>query len=113
MERIIAARFQTVGEADAAAALMSYIDSADISIFHNNPPGQHGVLAAGGDEDEDPAQPVPASPLRPRPFPRGSSPARSARWAVRSSPWPLPRLAPIRVPWSARWPGWKNTMTRP
>jgi hypothetical protein len=55
MERIIAARFQTVGEADAAAALMSYIDSTDISIFHNNPPGQHGTLPMGGDEDEDPS----------------------------------------------------------
>src|SRR5476651_2224988 len=55
MERIIAARFQTIGEADAVAALMSYIESADISIFHNNPPGQHGALALGGDEDEDPA----------------------------------------------------------
>ena len=55
MERIIAARFQTKGEADAVAALMSYIDSADISIFHNNPPGQHGTLALGGDEDEDPS----------------------------------------------------------
>lgn len=55
MERIIAARFQTVGEADAVAALMSYIDSADISIFHNSPPGQHGVLSLGGDEDEDPS----------------------------------------------------------
>src|SRR5450631_4633889 len=55
MERIIAARFQTVGEADAAAASMSYIDSTDISIFHNNPPGQHGTLPMGGDEDEDPS----------------------------------------------------------
>jgi hypothetical protein len=54
MERIIAARFQTVGEADAAAASMFYVDAADISIFHNNPPGQHGALALGGDEDEDP-----------------------------------------------------------
>jgi hypothetical protein len=55
MERIIAARFATVGEADAVAARMSYIDAADICIFHNNPPGQHGVLAGGGDEDEDPS----------------------------------------------------------
>ena len=55
MERIIAARFQTIAEADAVAALMSYIDTDDISIFHNNPPGQHGALAMGGDEDEDPS----------------------------------------------------------
>ncbi len=54
MERIIAARFQTVGEADAAAASMPYIDSTDICIFHNNPPGQHGTLRMGGDEGEDP-----------------------------------------------------------
>ena len=55
MERIIAARFQTVAEADATAALMSYVDTSDICIFHNNPPGQHGALPAGGDEDEDPS----------------------------------------------------------
>jgi phage tail tape-measure protein len=34
---------------------MSYVDAADISIFHNNPPGQHGAPAMGGDEDEDPS----------------------------------------------------------
>ena len=55
MERIIAARFQTVADADAVAALMSYVDATDICIFHNNPPGQHGVLPMGGDEDEDPS----------------------------------------------------------
>lgn len=54
MERIIAARFHTKGDADAVAALMPYIDVADICIFHNNPPGQHDALAMGGDEDEDP-----------------------------------------------------------
>jgi len=55
MERIIAGRFPTKGEADAAAALMStYVAAADICIFHNNPPGQHDAYAAGGDEDEDP-----------------------------------------------------------
>jgi hypothetical protein len=55
MERIIAGRFQTKGEADAVAALMSYIDTADICIFHNNPPGQHDARGMGGDEDEDPS----------------------------------------------------------
>ena len=55
MERIIAARFQTVADADAVASLMSYVDATDICIFHNNPPGQHGVLPMGGDEDEDPS----------------------------------------------------------
>ena len=55
MERIIAGRFQTKGDADAAAALLSpYVEAADICIFHNNPPGQHDVLDTGGDEDEDP-----------------------------------------------------------
>jgi hypothetical protein len=55
MERIIAGRFHTKGEADGAAALIvQYADSADICIFHNNPPGQHDQFGAGGDEDEDP-----------------------------------------------------------
>ena len=55
MERIIAGRFPTKGDADAAAASMSpYVDAADICIFHNNPPGQHDAYPAGGDEDEDP-----------------------------------------------------------
>jgi S-formylglutathione hydrolase FrmB len=56
MDQIIAGRFQTKSDADAAAALMApYVDSADICIFHNNPPGQHDRFAVGGDEDEDPA----------------------------------------------------------
>ena len=55
MEPIIAGRFKTKSDADAAAALMaSYVDTADICIFHNNPPGQHDAFAVGGDEDEDP-----------------------------------------------------------
>jgi hypothetical protein len=55
MDRIIAGRFQTKGEADSAAVLIGqYADSADICIFHNNPPGQHDLFEAGGDEDEDP-----------------------------------------------------------
>ena len=55
MERIIAGRFQTKGDADAVAALIAqYVDTADICIFHNNPPGQHDAFAVGGDEDEDP-----------------------------------------------------------
>ena len=55
MERIIAGRFQTKGDADVVAALIAqYVDTADICIFHNNPPGQHDVFAVGGDEDEDP-----------------------------------------------------------
>ncbi len=55
MERIIAGRFQTKGDADAAAALLAqYVATSDICIFHNNPPGQHDAYAVGGDEDEDP-----------------------------------------------------------
>ena len=55
MERIIAGRFETKDKADAAAAvLMQYIHSADICIFHNNPPGQHDAVAGGGDESVDP-----------------------------------------------------------
>ena len=56
MERIIAGRFQTKDGADVVAALLitQYIDSADICIFHNNPPGQHDASAVQGDEDDDP-----------------------------------------------------------
>ncbi len=55
MERIIAGRFKTKGQADGAAALIGqYADASDICIFHNNPPGQHDLFEAGGDEDEDP-----------------------------------------------------------
>jgi hypothetical protein len=55
MDQIIAGRFQTKSDADAVAALMSaYVDTADICIFHNNPPGQHDAYEVGGDEDEDP-----------------------------------------------------------
>lgn len=55
MERIIAGRFQSKDSADAVAVLLGqYIDTADICIFHNNPPGQHDAYALGGDEDADP-----------------------------------------------------------
>lgn len=55
MERIIAGRFQTKDDADAAATLMrEFVAASDICIFHNNPPGQHDVLATGGDENADP-----------------------------------------------------------
>ena len=44
MDRIIAGRFETKAKADvAAAAIVRYVDRADICIFHNNPPGQHGT----------------------------------------------------------------------
>ena len=55
MERIIAGRFKTRDSADSVATLIAhYIDSTDICIFHNNPPGQHDLYFVGGDEDEDP-----------------------------------------------------------
>jgi len=54
MERIIAGRFQSKDSADAVAALLGqYIETTDICIFHNNPPGQHDAYALGGDEDAD------------------------------------------------------------
>jgi hypothetical protein len=55
MDPIIAGRFETKGEADAVALLISqYIDPSDICIFHNNPPGQHDIRAGGGDVSVDP-----------------------------------------------------------
>ena len=55
MDRIIAGRFQSKDDADAAAALIGkFVASSDIGIFHNNPPGQHDVLETGGDENADP-----------------------------------------------------------
>lgn len=55
MEQIIAGRFESIAKADATAILLTnYIDTTDICIFYNNPPGQHDVLPAGGDEKIDP-----------------------------------------------------------
>jgi hypothetical protein len=55
MEKIIAGRFHTKAEADTVAdALGEFVPVEDICIFHNNPPGQHDALPAGGDEDADP-----------------------------------------------------------
>lgn len=55
MDQIIAGRFQTKAEADIAAARMAnYVGKGDITIFHNNPPGQHGTYPVGGDERKDP-----------------------------------------------------------
>jgi len=54
LQRIIAGRFETKGDADSVAALLAkYIDTTDICIFHNNPPGQHDAYPLGGDEDAD------------------------------------------------------------
>lgn len=55
MDRIIAGRFHTQDHAEAVAAIIGqYVPATDICIFYNSPPGQHDVLASGGDEDHDP-----------------------------------------------------------
>ena len=55
MERIIAGRFHSKGDADAVSALIAqYVDADDICIFQNNPPGQHDAFVGGGDEYMDP-----------------------------------------------------------
>ena len=51
MDHIIAGRFATKDEADAAAEkLAGLIAANDLCIFHNSPPGQHGVVIFGEDE---------------------------------------------------------------
>jgi hypothetical protein len=56
MTRILAGRFETIVPAERAARalLRSGFAPDDVSIFHVNAPGQHHVLALGGDEDADP-----------------------------------------------------------
>ena len=55
MDRIIAGRFHTQDQAEAVAAKIGqYVAVTDICIFYNSPPGQHAVLASGGDENHDP-----------------------------------------------------------
>lgn len=55
MDRIIAGRFHTQDHAEAVAATIGqYVPATDICIFYNSPPGQHDVLASGGDENHDP-----------------------------------------------------------
>ncbi|HEY8084344.1 MAG TPA: hypothetical protein VIE69_01925, partial [Methylophilaceae bacterium] len=45
----------SIAKADSIAVLLNqYIDAKDICIFYNSPPGQHGVLPIGGDENIDP-----------------------------------------------------------
>ncbi len=56
MDRIIAGRFQTRDSADnVAVRIAQFVDTGNICIFHNNPPGQHDVHPAGGDEAVDPS----------------------------------------------------------
>jgi hypothetical protein len=55
MQQIIAAKFDSIVHADAAAAALNeFIGTADICIFYNSPPGQHALFALGGDENTDP-----------------------------------------------------------
>lgn len=52
VDRIIAGRFETKVKADvAAAAIVRYVDRADICVFHNNPPGQHGTGLSSGESE--------------------------------------------------------------
>jgi predicted lipid-binding transport protein (Tim44 family) len=56
MATILAGRFETISPAERAARalLRSGFAHDDVSIFHVNAPGQHHVLALGGDEAADP-----------------------------------------------------------
>jgi hypothetical protein len=56
MDTIIAGNFQTSVQADKArvALLEAGFAGGDISVYHNNPPGQHGTFPIGGDEHHDP-----------------------------------------------------------
>jgi hypothetical protein len=51
VDHIIAGRFATKSDADAAAeTLAGLIPASDLCVFHNSPPGQHGVAIFGEDE---------------------------------------------------------------
>ncbi len=51
-DRIIAGRFGTKAQADVIAQqILLYVDDHDLSIFHNNPPGQHGLSVFGHDDE--------------------------------------------------------------
>jgi hypothetical protein len=51
MDTIIAGRFGTKTEADAAAEKMNgFVVETDICIFHNNPPGQHRTTLFGNED---------------------------------------------------------------
>jgi hypothetical protein len=56
MTRIIAGIFDASPQADAAAQALRNAGFPDrsVSTYHNNAPGQHGLLPTGGDEDADP-----------------------------------------------------------
>ena len=56
MTRIIAGTFDASPQADAAAQALRDAGFAaeSVSTYHNNAPGQHGLLSIGGDEMADP-----------------------------------------------------------
>ncbi|HXR58341.1 MAG TPA: hypothetical protein VN747_03400 [Burkholderiales bacterium] len=56
MEKIIAGNFQTSVQADKAARALrrAGFPDSDVSVYANNPPGQHGEHPLGGDEHADP-----------------------------------------------------------
>jgi hypothetical protein len=56
MTRIIAGTFEASPQADAAARALREAGFPDesVSTYHNNAPGQHGLLPIGGDGNADP-----------------------------------------------------------
>lgn len=63
MATIIAGHFQLQEEAEQASLALQRagFDAARISVFYNNPPGQHAVIPTGGDRQTSPgAQESPA-----------------------------------------------------
>lgn len=56
MATILAATFQTKRKADSAVRALAAAGVARdaITVFHNNPPGQHAEFPVGGDEHADP-----------------------------------------------------------
>src|SRR5262245_42657663 len=56
MSRIIAGIFEASPQADAAVRALrnAGFPEQSVSTYHNNAPGQHGLLPVGGDEDADP-----------------------------------------------------------
>jgi hypothetical protein len=56
MSRIIAGTFEASPQAEAAASALreAGFPAESVSTYHNNAPGQHGLLPIGGDEIADP-----------------------------------------------------------
>jgi hypothetical protein len=56
MVPIVAGRFDNISQTEKLRAELSVrgIPPEDISLFHVNPPGQHGAFPIGGDQHKDP-----------------------------------------------------------